>query len=186
MIVLVRSVAAGLATLVLLSTARPAAAQGSVEAGYVFQRASSRGEASNLPVGAGAAYVHGLGGRLAIGGLFDWSREADSEDVFGITATATTTFAGAGGLLRYALTDGMTRQPYVQAAAGAVRVASRGEVGSQSIYDTAETKPFVSIGVGLTNPITSSLRLVGQFDYRLIMTDDKLHDLRVFVGVRLR
>ena len=103
-----------------------------------------------------------------------------------LTVTATSTFTGVGGLLRYALTSGMTRQTFLQVAGGAVHVTARGAVGSQSIYDTAETKPFVSMGFGVLNPLTSGLDLVGQFDYRLVATEDRLHDLRVFVGVRYR
>ena len=170
-----------LGALSTVGMAVPVAAQ-DVSFGYQFQRITDD-PGLNLPAGfnVDASFPLGSGGLRALGQV-DWSRKSESGRVLGTSYDAASTLTAYGGGVRWATTGGGA-SPFAQVVIGAMRSSFTCSVASFDICgDSSSTDLMMQIGGGVAVSLSSTVAIVGQFDYRRIFFEGEAGNTVRFVG----
>jgi hypothetical protein len=173
-----------LGAVLTVGMALPAAAQ-DVSVGYQFQRITD-GDGLNLRAGFNVDASFPIGyRRLRAMGQVDWSRKSESERIGGTTVEGSTTLTTYGAGVRWA--PSAKGSPFAQVIIGAMRASASCTIAGVDLCDEpAESDLMVQVGGGVAVPLTATMALVGQVDYRRIFYEGEAgNTFRIVGGIRL-
>jgi hypothetical protein len=174
----------------VVAFAAPASAQ-DLSVGYQWQRLSSEGEDTNLPLGFNVDASFPVNESIGIVGQVDWSRKSESGTFLGTSFDTTLNLTSFAGGVRWTAANASTR-PFVQALFGASHGSISCEVAGldcDDIVSEAEpssTNALLQLGGGVTFPLTETIAGLAQFDYRRIFVEDSgVNNIRFVIGARI-
>jgi hypothetical protein len=169
-----------------LCGAAPALAQPSIDVAVGYQSLHAQSQAADVPdqsypFGINVDLSVGLNDSIRVVGEYGLSRDTDA--AFAVTGTLSASHVAGG--IRYA-SDTPGWSPYVQFLVGMQHDSFSVDVASNNLFDFSDNTLMIQPGAGITFPITRTVGIFGQADYRRIFYEGQGEtDYRFVVGVRI-